>query len=447
MSRETEELLKADRELVMHPVGPLKTNIGWVVESGKGMILKDTDGKEYLEFASALTCANLGFGRKDLGEVAMAECSRLGYYDTMGSIPNRTNIECARKLKEVTPEGIDHFFFGSGGSDAVDSAIKAARLYWRCKNRGKYKIISLQDSYHGVTMGVTAATTVGGGHSSIGVEPLVPGFVHVPNYYCYRCPFELKYPDCDTRCARYLETILEIEGEETVAALLAEPMQGSGGQLIPPPTYWPMVREICNKHNVLLISDEVMTGFARTGKMFAVEHWNLKPDILTMAKGITAAYFPVSATGVNDEIFNTLAVGAPVIRFPAGYTYSGHPVGMAMALKTMEIYEKEKIVENSAKVGKYMLDQLQGFKELPHVGDVHGLGLFCGIDIVVDKASKAKIDIQLVKSISKACHEKGLIIRAFHNIIGLTPPLICTTKDVDRAISILKPIIAGLEIK
>jgi adenosylmethionine-8-amino-7-oxononanoate aminotransferase len=165
-----------------------------------------------------------------------------------------------------------------------------------------------------------------------------------------------------------------------------------------------------------------------------------------MAKGITAAYFPVSATGVTDEIFNTLAAGAPETTFPAGYTYSGHPVGMAIAVKTMEIYEEEKIVENSARVGKYMLDQLQGFKEFDHVGDIHGLGLFCGIDLVVDKVKKTKITPPTVETIDKACHENGLIIRAFHSIIALTPPLICTTKEVDRALSILKPIIANLKV-
>jgi 4-aminobutyrate--pyruvate transaminase len=444
--RETKKLLEVDRELVMHPTSPLRTDVGWVVEEGKGMNLKDTDGKEYLEFASGLTCANLGYGCKELAEVAMAEMSKLGYYDTMDSIPNKPNIECAMKLKELTPEGINHFFFGSGGSDAVDSAVKIARLYWRCKGRGKHKIISLQNSYHGVTMGVTALTTMESGFGSIGVEPIIPGVVHAPYYYCYRCPFGWKYPDCNTACARYLEQIIDMEGEETVAAFIAEAVQGSGGQIVPPPTYWPVVRDICNKHNVLLIIDEVMTGFGRTGKMFAVEHWNLKPDILLMAKGITAAYFPVSATGITDEIFNTLAAGAPEITFPAGYTYSGHPVGMAIAVKTMEIYEKEKIVENSARVGKYMLDQLQGFKEFAHVGDIHGLGLFCGIDLVVDKVKKTKIAPLTVETIDKACHENGLIIRAFHSIIGLTPPLICTTKGVDRALSILKPIIANLKV-
>lgn len=446
-TRETEKLLKADEELVMHPIGPVRKTIGWVVEAGKGLILKDTDGKEYLEFAAALTCANLGYGRKEIADVAMAEYNKLGYYDTMGSVPNRANIECAIKLNKVTPKEINHFFFGSGGSDAVDAAVKTARLYWRLKGTGKHKIISLQNSYHGVSMGVTALTTIAGGHNSVGAEPIVPGIVHAPYYYCYRCPFGWKYPDCDTRCARYLEQILEMEGEDTVAAFLAEPIQGSGGQIIPPPTYWPMVREICTKHNVLLIIDEVMTGFGRTGKMFAVEHWNLKPDIMCMAKGITAAYFPVSATGVTDEIYNTLAAGAPTFSFPAGYTYSGHPVGMAIATKVMEIYEKEKLVENSAKVGKYMLDKLQKeFLPLPHVGDVHGLGLFCGIDLVVDKASKTKINYQTVVGINKAAQDNGLIIRAFHNIIGLTPALICTTKDVDRAISMVKPIIAGLKV-
>lgn len=439
----TEELIRADRELIMHPLSLMKTPTGWVVEKGEGLMLTDTDGKEYMDFSAGLTCANLGYGRKELAEAAMDEMSKLGYFQTFSGIANRANIECAKKLKHLVPDGINHFFFASGGSDAVDSAFKFARLYWRRKGRGKYKIISLQNSYHGVSLGVACATTTMGSYSQIGAEPLVPGFLHAPYYYCYRCPFGLEYPSCDTRCARFLETMIEIEGEETVAAFVGEPVQGSGGEIPPPLTYWPLVRKICTEHNILLIADEVMTGFGRTGKMFAMEHWDVKPDIMTMAKGITGAYFPFSATGVIDEIFDTIAADPPAM-LPIAYTYSGHPVGSAVAIKAMEIYEKEKLVENSAKVGKYLLDGLQQFMELPHVGNVHGLGLFCGIELVVDKATKAKTEPGVIFEVGKCAREKGLLVRAYRDIVGLTPPLTCTTEEVDRALGILKPIIADI---
>lgn len=441
----TEELVKTDRELVLHPAGIVGQTLGWIVESGQGLMLKDTEGKEYMDFAAGLTCVNLGYGRKELGEVAMEAMSKLGYCNTFSGFSNKANVECAKKLKELTPDGVNHFFFASGGSDAVDSAIKTARVYWRQKGRGKYKIISLENSYHGVSMGVCGVTTIMGSYGSIGAEPIVPGYIHAPYYYCYRCPFGLEYPACDTRCARYLEEIIEMEGEETVAAFLGEPDQGSGGQIPPPPTYWPLVRKICTEHNVLLITDEVMTGFGRTGKMFCVEHWNLKPDMMCMAKGITNAFFPFSATGVSDEIYNTLAETSA--RPGPAYTYSGHPVGSAVAIKAMEIYEKEKLVENSAKVGKYMLDKLnKEFADLPHVGNIHGLGLFAGMDIVVDKKSKQKITPAIAGQIGAKCIEKGLMVRSYNHVTGLTPALTCTTQQVDWALSVLKPILADLKI-
>jgi len=440
---ETEELVKTDRELIMHPASIMKMPSGWVVDKGKGLILMDTDGKEYMDFVAGLTCVNLGYGRKELAEAAMAEMGKLGYFPTFSGMSNRANIECAKKLKQLVPNGINHFFFASGGSDAVDSAFKFARLYWRRKGRGKYKILSLQNSYHGVSLGVVNATNLMSPSLVMGAEPLLPGFIHVPYYYCYRCPFGLEYPSCDTKCARFLETLIEIEGEETVAAFIGEPVQGSGGEIPPPPTYWPLVRRICTEHNVLLIDDEVMTGFGRTGKMFAMEHWDVKPDIMAMAKGITGAYFPFSVTGITDEIFETIAADPSAI-LPIAYTYSGHPVGSAVAIKAMEIYKKEKLVENSARVGKYLLDGMQQFMELPHVGHVHGLGLFCGIDLVTDKATKAKPKLEVIFEVGKRAMEKGLLVRAYREIVGLTPPLTCTTEEVDRALDILKPIIADI---
>jgi len=448
-SRETDALVKADRDIVVHASTPVGTTQGWLVESGHGLMLTDTTGREIMDFAAGLTCVNLGYGRKELGEAAMAAMADLGYANTMGGMSSRLCVECAKKLREITPASIRHFAWGCNGSDAVDAAIKIARLYWRRKGRGKYQIISLQNAYHGVSMGVQQLTTIGGSSGSIGAEPLVPGCIHAPHYYCYRCPFgkKMKYPDCDTLCARYVETMIETEGEETVAAFIAEGHQGAGGQIPPPPTYWPMMREICTKHNVLLIDDEVMAGFGRTGKMFAAENWNLQPDIMCMAKGITNAHFPVAATGISDEIYNTLAEEPPTRMTAASFTYSGHPVGMAVAIKAMEIYKREKLCENATKVGKYLTDQLmQGFKDLPHVGDIHGLGLFKGMDLVVDKETKQPLSDEVANGIGRSNLEKGLLCRAYHARLGMTPALVVTKEQVDWALTVLRPVIAGIKV-
>ncbi len=431
----TAELNAAAKQLLLtNPVGRVgKDEIVW--ESGKGMILKDTNGKEYLDFSAALTCVNLGYGRKDLAEVAKVEWEKIGYWESFGGQASRQNIEYAKKLKEVSPKGLGHFFFSAGGSQANESAFKLARAYWRLKGRGKYKIITLANAYHGVSLGLTSSTTVGGGMGAIGSEPVPGGFLHLPHYHCYRCPYGLEYPGCDTKCARMLEVLLGIENEETVAAILAEPIQGVGGRIIPPPTYWPIMREICTKHNVLLIDDEVMSGFCRTGKMFAVEHWNLIPDMMTMAKGISDSHFPFSVTAISDEMFQTY-VDAKA-RVPIGYTFGASPVGSAIASKCLDIYKEEKIAENATTVGKYLVDRLQEFMEYPHVGEVHGIGLFCSIDLVKDKKTKAKINPEVGRALTERNLEKGLLARG-GAMVGLTPPLICTKKDVDRAVDILK---------
>ena len=278
---------------------------------------------------------------------------------------------------------------------------------------------------------------------------MMPGFLHVPSYYCYRCMFGLKYPECNIRCARFLADIIQKEGSESVAAFIAEPELGVGGMIAPPREYWSIVRDICNEHEVLLIVDEVMTGFGRTGKMFAIEHWGLIPDMMTMAKGITSAYMPFGAVAFNDEIWQALK-GRNFI----SYTYAGHPVCAAAAVKTIEIYHRDKVVENAAEVGEYARARLQReFAPLPCVGEIGGLGLMLGIEIVADKARKAVFprELNIVQKIQDRALEKGLFVRTSDigstpgERIAFAPPLIITTQEVDKALDILYPIVADLK--
>jgi len=371
---------------------------------------------------------------------------KLAYTPAMRGMTHTAVIEFAARLSGLTPEGLAHFFFASGGSESNEVALKIVRFYWRSKGKEKDKIISLNNAYHGSTYGILGTTTVGQGAYWRNVGPLLPGFVHIPNFYCYRCSFGLEYPDCDTKCAWFLAEV--IENEDTVGAFIAEPVQGSGGFIAPPPTYWPLVRQICTEHDILLIADEVITGFGRTGKMFAVEHWNVKPDILVMAKGITSGYVPLGAVAVSDEIFETLATSSSI--FPHVFSYSGHPVCCAVAMKNMEIIVREKLAENAARVGKYILDRLGSeFMEFEHVGNISGLGLLCGIDLVADKTTKAKFDSAkgMGKHLVRRALDQGIKIAELGGPggrIGISPPLTITLAEATQAIDRLKPIFADI---
>ena len=447
-SKRTEQLLDWDREHIVHGRWTIGENNGIVFEKSHGIYLQDTEGKEYIDGASQLICVNLGYGQREIIDAAYEEMQKLQYGTLFHGFANVAIIECGQKLGELLPPGLDHFSFTTGGSESIDSALKLARLYWHAKGSNKFKIVSLYDSYHGITSGAMSATGSGKGAYDRGLGSMMPGFIHIPSYYCYRCTYNLEYPSCNIQCARFLAEVIEKEGPDTVAAFIAEPEMGVAGMVAPPPEYWPILREICTKYEVLLIDDEVMAGFGRTGKMFAIEHWGVKPDVVTMAKGITSAYLPFGAVAFSDEIWQTLQGKSFV-----AYTYSGHPVCAAAAIKTMEIYVRDKVVENAATVGKYAMERLKrDFEPLPCVGGINGLGLMLGIEIVEDKTTKKLFDpkLNVMQSIYNQALEKGLFIRV--TTIGGTPsdrilfapPLVITTEEVDKALDILYPIVASL---
>jgi len=301
-SKRTEELLKRDQEHIVHSRYKIGGNIGIIIDKAHGIYFHDTDGKEYIDGASQLLCVNLGYGQKEIIDAAYKEMERLPFSMLFHGFSNLASIECSQKLGELVPKGLDHFNFSSGGSEGIGVAIRLARMYWRSRGRAsKTKVISLYDSYHGTGHGGLTATGSGRGFYEKDAGPIAGGYIHIPSYYCYRCMFGLKYGNCNLQCARFLEEAIEKEGAESVAAFIAEPELGVGGMIAPPPEYWPLIRSICNKYDILLITDE--TGFGRTGKMFAVEHWGIKPDIMVMAKGLTSAYLPFGAVAFNDDIW------------------------------------------------------------------------------------------------------------------------------------------------
>jgi adenosylmethionine-8-amino-7-oxononanoate aminotransferase len=444
----TEELLKWDREHMVHGRWPVGANNGIVTEKSHGIYFTDTDGKEYIDGASQLLCVNLGYGQMEIVEAIHEAMEKLQYGMLFHGFSNVTSIRCGQKLAGLLPAGLDHFNFTTGGSESIDNALEIARAYWHAKDKNKNKVISLYDSYHGVAGAGLAAVGVGRGVYEKNVGPLMPGFIHIPSYYCYRCMFGLNYPDCGIRCARFLGEVIEKEGADNISAFIAEPELGVGGMIAPPPEYWPLVREICTKHDVLLIADEVMTGFGRTGRMFAIENWGVRPDIMAMAKGITSAYIPFGAVAFSGEIWDTLKG-----KTMTSYTYSGHPVCAAAAIKTMEIYIRDKVVENAARAGAYTLARLKKeFEPLPCVGGANGLGLMLGMEIVADKATKRVFDpaLNVMQKIQDRALEKGLFVRVSDikggpsDRVVFAPPLTVTTREVDKALDILYPLIAAL---
>ena len=446
--RRTEELLRWDAEHIVHGRWPVGGNKGIVTEKSHGIYFQDTEGKEYIDGASQLLCVNLGYGQEDIIAAINDELARTQYGMLFHGLSNVASIECGRKLAELVPPGLDHFSFTTGGSESIDSALKLARFYWHARGSHKHKIISLYDSYHGITSGALTATGSGKGAYGRGLDSMMPGFIHIPSYYCYRCTLGQEYPGCGIRCARLLGEVIEKEGPENIAAFIAEPVLGVGGMIAPPPEYWPMVEETCRKYDILLIADEVMAGFGRTGKMFAIEHWGIRPDIMTMAKGITSAYLPFGAVAFSGDIWEALRGSSFV-----SYTYSGHPVCAAAALKTMEIYLRDNVVENAARMGAYALERIaRDFAPLPYVGPADGLGLMLGIEIVADKATRAPLDpaLNTMQKIQDRALEKGLFVRV--TAIGGTPsdrvvfapPLTITREEVDRALDILYEVLADL---
>ncbi|MFC1863989.1 aspartate aminotransferase family protein [Thermodesulfobacteriota bacterium] len=450
MSNNDKELLKWDADHLMHWVAPIGQNAGIIMDRAEGISFFDTQGKEYIDGASQLVCVSLGYKyNEEIAEAAAEQLKKMPYMHNFWGFTNTASLDCGQKLADITPGGLDHFCFTNGGSEAVEIAFQLARKYWRLQGTNKHKIISLYNSYHGVMYGSVTATGLAMGLFSQDFAPLVPGFIKAPSYYCYRCMLGKQYPDCGIECAKNIEKIIQLEGPQNMAAMIAEPVHGTAGHIPPPPEYWPMVREICDKYDVLLIADEVMTGFGRAGKAFALEHWGVKPDMMTMAKGITSSFVPCGAVAMSDKVYDGFK-GAMV----AGQTFSSHVLAAAVSSKVLEIYKRDKIFENAAEMGNYAMDRFRNeFLDLPCVGEVSGLGLMIGIEIVEDKEAHRGFDpdSNRMLDIQQALYDKGLFLRVSDqhwssaNRISFCPPLTVTREEVDRIIDILQPVVAEVK--
>ncbi len=406
-----------------------------VFKSAHGTTLVDTEGQEYLDAYSALWNVNIGYGRQEIADAVYAQIQELCYYPhSQINVPATT---LAQQLAKCLPGDLNHVYFCNSGSEANETAIKIARQYGRQTYPGenRYKIISRYRGYHGFTYGAMSAT--GQARRRKAFEPLAPGFHHAVPPYCYRCPLGLDYSSCVEACVNDFERIIQSEGPETVIAVIAEPIIGGGGVIVPPDDYFPKLRKICDDYGLLLIFDEVITGFGRTGKMFACEHWDVQPDIITLAKGLTSGYIPLGACVTSTAVFNTF-LGDPNDNreFSQVCTYGGHPVACAAGVANLNILQSERLCDNAEKVGSYLLDKLVSLKKLQIVGDVRGKGLMLAVELV--KENGAHLQTEVTNSIVAQLREKGVIVGKIghavdepENIIFIAPPLILTKSEAN----------------
>jgi len=437
-----------DRRHHLHPSTPIKNNFDngplAVMEKGEGIYLYDIDGKKYIDGLSSLWNVNIGHGRKELAEVAEKQMSQLAYSHSFNGLTHKNAVLLAEKVASLAPGDLNVCHFTSGGSESNDTVFKLIRHYFKLKGKPeKYKIIARERAYHGISMGATSATGIPMFREMGG--PLAEGFVHVKAPYCYRC-VDCE-PECHCECAidSMIQKIKQ-EGPETIAAIIVEPIQGAGGVIVPPQGYLKRVREICDEYGILLVADEVITGFGRTGKWFGMEHDQVVPDFMTIAKGITSGYIPLGGVVVSDRIHKDLvSISNEFSPLPHGYTYSGHPTACAVALRNIEIMERENLVQNSYEMGHYLKAGLERVMEnSPIIGNVMAKGLIASVELVEDKDSKKSFDPskRVAAQVFGAAFKKGLITRgiAFNgtDIIALCPPLIINKEQINQTLDILE---------
>lgn len=444
-SNEPQNLTKMDVESLWHPMVQHKKyerNPPQRMDKAQGCYVTDSEGKEYLDGISGLWCVNVGYGRKELADAAHEQLVELSYFPL--SMSHSPAIKLAGKLIELLEfEGKVHF--SNSGSEANETAFKMARQYHsQTGGTRRYKIISRYRAYHGNTMGALSATAQAERRAKY--DPLVPGFMHVHPPYCYRCPFGKEYGSCNIECATNVENVVIHEGAESVAAIIIEPVISGGGVIVPPDEYLPILRDICDRYGILLIFDEVVNGFGRLGKMFGHEHWGVKPDIITLAKGITSGYLPLSATVAKQQIFNAFSDESdPTSLFRNVNTYGGNPASTALSLKNIEILEAEQLAERADKMGAYLKAGLDNLAGHPLVGDIRGKGLLLGIELVANKETKEPLAGEKVGAIVSTCLESGVrigrnvnTIPGLSNVLIIAPPLILTKADADAIVSSLQ---------
>ena len=422
------------------------TFFSWAVQSqvnpvpmvrAEGVYFWDADGKRYLDFSSQLMNVNLGHQHPKVIQAIQDQAEALCY--SHPGIATEPRARLGKLLSEVTPGDLTKTFFCLGGAEANENAIKMARQF-----TGRHKILAQYISYHGATHGAIALT---GDSRRWAVEPTMPGVVHVLNPYCYRCPFGWTIDTCHRECISHIEQVIQYEGPDQIAALFLEGVVGSNGIIVPPDDYWPRMRELCDKYGILLVSDEVMSGFGRTGKWFAVDHWDVVPDMITFAKGVTSGYAPLGGVIVSEKI----AAYFENEKLWCGLTYSAHPLSCAAGVAAVQAYEEDGLIDNASRMGDYLGKRLKTLKEdHPSLGDYRQIGLFSVIEVVKDKLTKEpsaarnanKEELKTMNEIAAYLREQGLFTFINANLIFIVPPLCITEEQIDEGLKIIEGALA-----
>ncbi|MCY3982506.1 MAG: aspartate aminotransferase family protein [Roseovarius sp.] len=429
----TSELQALDAAHHLHPFtngNELKNTGVRVVTRADGVMLTDSDGNTYLDAMAGLWCVNLGYGRSELADAAARQMRELPYSNTFFQTSHVPAISLANRLAELAPHDLNNVFYAGSGSEANDTNIRLVRTYWAEAGKPEKKIIiSRHNAYHGSAMGSGSLGGMSYMHAQGGLP--IDNIHHIDQPYWYGEGGDVGPDEFGLERARQLERKILEFGQDRVAAFIAEPIQGAGGVIIPPKTYWPEIQRICNQYNVLLIADEVITGFGRTGRWFGSETLDIKPDVMTIAKGLTSGYAPLGASLVNDRIAEVLNG----CEFAHGYTYCGHPVCCAVALENLRILDEEKIIERAGRImAPYLKEKWESLAEHPLVGEATIIGHMGSIALSPDKQNRARFanDEEAGTICRKKCYENGLIMRPVHGRMVISPPLIITEDEIDQ---------------
>ncbi len=405
-----------------------------VLTEGKGIYVYDDAGNEYIEGLAGLWSTSLGFGEERLVEAAAAQMRKLPYYHGFAHKTALPTIDLAEKLLQIAPVKMSKVFFANSGSEATDTVVKMVWYYNNAVGRpDKKKIISRVKAYHGVTIAAASLTGLPANHRDFDLP--IKNILHTscPHYYRFGQPGETE-EDFATRMAADLEQMIQDEGPETVAAFIGEPIMGAGGVIVPPKTYWEKIQVVLKKHDVLLIADEVICGFGRTGNMFGCETYGIKPDMIVVAKALSSSYLPISAVLMSDAVYQGIADNSAKIgTFAHGYTYSGHPVAAAVALETLKIYEERDIVGHARAVGPRLQKGLRRFANHPLVGEVRGAGLIAAVELVADRDARTLFDPpgQVGAYVAQRAQAHGLIVRNLADTVAFCPPMIITEEQIE----------------
>ena len=421
------------------------------IERGEGIYLYDTDSNRYLDACAGVHVVSIGHGVEEIADAMREQASKVCF--TYSRFLTQPQVDLAQKIGDLTPEGLNKVFFVSGGSEATESAMKIARKYHlETGNPKKYKVVSRWQSWHGNTVG--ALSMSGRTPWRDDYVPYLLNFPHIPPPYCYRCPYGETYPGCHLTCADELERVIRQEGSEYISAFIAEPILGtSAAGMTPPPEYYPIIREICDRHNVLMIIDEVVTGFGRTGVNFGIDHWGVVPDIMATGKGLSSGYTPIAATIAHEKIYD--AIYEKSTSFVHGHTYGGNPLSCAVALAVQNYIERHDLVSQCARMGDLMLEKLTPLHDIPIVGDIRGKGLLTGIEFVADKEKRTPFDPEqkVTSMVVNLAFEKGVLVMpgapglvdgVAGDHIAISPPFTITESEVLQIVDVLKETIEAI---